>query len=232
MKNFFSFRSWDNEQSYQLSPDLKYLFDIKMLASYCSDQVDLVSSQNFVRHHDRVTVLQMDIVGFTSMSKEIGALKVMSMLNQLYLQFDQLCESLGVYKVETIGDCYVAAGGLETEDTHQADRVLMMAIGIQNIASSVRYPNGSGRTLNVRIGIHSGPVTSGLMGKSQKRYSLFGKAIKTVGQIEQSCPISYIQVSDIAYQQLSYTWHKYGKKNDKSTIQCYCFDWKDLLINF
>eukprot|EP01026_Neomeris_dumetosa_P033148 TRINITY_DN2638_c0_g1_i6.p1 TRINITY_DN2638_c0_g1~~TRINITY_DN2638_c0_g1_i6.p1 ORF type:complete len:196 (-),score=10.54 TRINITY_DN2638_c0_g1_i6:26-613(-) len=184
-----------------------------MLSIQCQEQSRYIQTSNFIKHHKMISILQMDIVGFTSMTKEVGALKTMCMLNQLYYQLDILCESLGVYKVETVGDCYVVASSLfSQQDVEHADRILMMAVGIKNIANSMVYPDGSDRQLNIRIGISSGSVTSGLMGKSQKRYSLFGDVIKVVSKLEQSCPIDMIQVCEVTYQQLSSNLRQYGSR--------------------
>eukprot|EP01026_Neomeris_dumetosa_P033144 TRINITY_DN2638_c0_g1_i11.p1 TRINITY_DN2638_c0_g1~~TRINITY_DN2638_c0_g1_i11.p1 ORF type:complete len:631 (-),score=63.12 TRINITY_DN2638_c0_g1_i11:459-2201(-) len=233
LKNIASIRSSEGDnsnRSNEVSYNSTSFSDLQMLSIQCQEQSRYIQTSNFIKHHKMISILQMDIVGFTSMTKEVGALKTMCMLNQLYYQLDILCENLGVYKVETVGDCYVVASSLfSQQDVEHADRILMMAVGIKNIANSMVYPDGSDRQLNIRIGISSGSVTSGLMGKSQKRYSLFGDVIKIVSKLEQSCPIDMIQVCEVTFQQLSSNLRQYGSPNKERIIGSYFFNWKDVV---
>ncbi|KAG2492758.1 hypothetical protein HYH03_008923 [Edaphochlamys debaryana] len=155
-------------------------------------------------HHNSVSVLFADIKGFTQMSKEVPAAVVMTFLNSLYTRFDGLTDIYGVYKVETIGDCYMVAGGLmasdrtggplgygrsvrgegDTDPLH-ALRVVAFARAMLAEAAKVPLPN-TGEPTQVRVGIHSGSATSGVVGLKMPRFCLFGDTINTASRMEST----------------------------------------------
>ncbi|GFR42727.1 hypothetical protein Agub_g3645 [Astrephomene gubernaculifera] len=157
--------------------------------------------------HEQVTILFADIVGFTSMCKEVPAKTVMKFLNDLYTRFDTLLDIYGVYKVETIGDCYMVAGGLISKDADgfaavrkgstdnlQAWRVLSFAKAMLRDAQKVLLPT-THEPVKMRVGIHTGPVVSGIVGTRMPRFCLFGDTINTASRMESTCPYGRIQVS-------------------------------------
>ncbi|KXZ41700.1 hypothetical protein GPECTOR_314g8 [Gonium pectorale] len=157
--------------------------------------------------HAQVTILFADIVGFTSMCKEVPAKAVMKFLNDLYTRFDTLLDIYGVYKVETIGDCYMVAGGLMSKDADgfasvrtgsndnlQAWRVVSFAKAMLRDAAKVLLPTTK-EPVKMRVGIHTGPVVSGVVGTRMPRFCLFGDTINTASRMESTCPYGRIQVS-------------------------------------
>ncbi|GIL63841.1 hypothetical protein Vafri_17834 [Volvox africanus] len=157
--------------------------------------------------HEQVTILFADIVGFTSMCKEVPSKAVMRFLNDLYTRFDTLLDIYGVYKVETIGDCYMVAGGLISKDADgfsavrkdscdnlQAWRVLSFAKAMLRDAQKVLLPT-THEPVKLRVGIHTGPVVSGVVGTRMPRFCLFGDTINTASRMESTCPYGRIQVS-------------------------------------
>ncbi|GFR43934.1 hypothetical protein Agub_g5072, partial [Astrephomene gubernaculifera] len=158
--------------------------------------------------HRCVTVLFCDIIGFTAMCKQVSAMQVMRFLNTLYMRFDELIDIYGVYKVETIGDCYMVAGGLVrtdgegnksvigegSEDALHAVRVMSFAKAIMREAAAVVLPT-SGEPVQLRIGLHSGPVMSGIVGDKMPRFCLFGDTVNTASRMESTCPPGAIHVS-------------------------------------
>ncbi|GIL67697.1 hypothetical protein Vafri_21023, partial [Volvox africanus] len=150
--------------------------------------------------HECITVLFADIKGFTEMCKEVAPATVMTFLNDLYTRLDSLTDVYGVYKVETIGDCYMVAGGLmardedgygqavrtqEDADPLHATRVVAFARAMLGEAARVRLPN-TGRKVQMRIGIHSGPATSGVVGQKMPRFCLFGDTVNTASRMEST----------------------------------------------
>uniref|UniRef100_A0A383WI74 Guanylate cyclase domain-containing protein n=1 Tax=Tetradesmus obliquus TaxID=3088 RepID=A0A383WI74_TETOB len=148
--------------------------------------------------HEQVSVLFADIVGFTNMSKEVEPETVMEFLNDLYCRFDNLLEAAGVYKVETIGDCYMVAGGLIFTDAQgfktvlqskvdplHAHRTFAFALAMLEAAADVVMPN-TGLPVRLRVGIHSGPVASGVVGNRMPRFCLFGDTVNTASRMESS----------------------------------------------
>ncbi|KAG2489697.1 hypothetical protein HYH03_011806 [Edaphochlamys debaryana] len=165
--------------------------------------------------HPEVTVLFADIQGFTPMCKQLPPTVVMQFLNDLFVRFDAMLDAYGVYKVETIGDCYVVAGGLITEDAdgmaavqeagadpQQADRVFAFARAMLRSASCVRMPT-TGEAVKIRVGIHSGPVVSGVVGTRMPRFCLFGDTINTASRMESTSKPGCVHVSSDTYALLS-----------------------------
>ncbi|KAG2434862.1 hypothetical protein HXX76_007745 [Chlamydomonas incerta] len=165
--------------------------------------------------HPCVTVLFADIQGFTPMCKVLPPQTVMRFLNTLFTRFDAMVDYYRVYKVETIGDCYVVAGGLMHEDQdgmaavrgegyvdpHQADAVVSFAKAMLRAAASVRLPT-TGEPVRIRVGIHSGPVVSGVVGTRMPRFCLFGDTVNTASRMESTGVPGAVHVSEDAYQML------------------------------
>ncbi|KAG2485340.1 hypothetical protein HYH03_015921 [Edaphochlamys debaryana] len=166
--------------------------------------------------HPQVTVLFADIQGFTPMCKQLPPAVVMKFLNDLFVGFDSQLDVYGVYKVETIGDCYVVAGGLITEDAdgmaavqgggesdpHQADRVFAFGQAMLRAASRVLMPT-TGEPVKIRVGIHSGPVVSGVVGTRMPRFCLFGDTINTASRMESTSQPGCVHVSSDTYSLLT-----------------------------
>ncbi|KAG2486854.1 hypothetical protein HYH03_014537 [Edaphochlamys debaryana] len=144
-------------------------------------------------HHESCTVLFADIKGFTQMSKEVPAVRVMTFLNALYTHFDSLTDLYGVYKVETIGDCYMVAGGLMASAA-SGRRPPKFARAMLVEAAKETLPS-TGEPVQIRVGIHSGPATSGVVGTKMPRFCLFGDTINTASRMESTGSPGCIHVS-------------------------------------
>ncbi|KXZ43790.1 hypothetical protein GPECTOR_80g150 [Gonium pectorale] len=158
--------------------------------------------------HECITILFADIKGFTCMCKEVPPAAVMTFLNDLYTRLDSLTDVYGVYKVETIGDCYMVAGGLVARgadgigtvvrggesDPLAAQRVVSFARAMLAEAAAVRLPN-TGEPVQMRIGIHSGPATSGVVGAKMPRFCLFGDTVNTASRMESTGTPGCIHIS-------------------------------------
>ena len=164
--------------------------------------------ESMAHQHHGVSILFMDIVGFTSMSKEVHPKLVMHFLNELFSRFDVLCDVYGVHKVETAGDCYIVAGALTTSDEEgfarvdeKADQakgcasVVDFAQAMLRHAKQVKMPH-NGQPTTIRIGVHTGTVFSGLIGSKLPKFSLFGDAMNTSSRMESTCEADCIQISD------------------------------------
>ncbi|GFR48461.1 hypothetical protein Agub_g10364, partial [Astrephomene gubernaculifera] len=159
--------------------------------------------------HESVTVLFSDIKGFTEMCKQVPPAAVMTFLNDLYTRFDSLTDVYGVYKVETIGDCYMVAGGLMERDEEgygravrgqgnsdplHAMRVVDFARAMLEEAAKVALPS-TGEPVQVRVGLHSGSVMSGVVGTKMPRFCLFGDTINTASRMESTGRPGAIHIS-------------------------------------
>ncbi|KAG1654314.1 hypothetical protein FOA52_008870 [Chlamydomonas sp. UWO 241] len=176
----------------------------------CATEMSALATQ-----HDEVSILFMDIVGFTSMAKEVPAHQVMEFLQELFSVFDSLCDQYNVYKVETAGDCYIVAGSLMCRDESGclaidprpdaragAGAVLAFAKAMLAHARRVVMPH-NGQPTTVRIGVHTGACVSGLIGTRQPKFALFGDTMNTSSRMESTATPGCIQVSEVTYALLS-----------------------------
>ncbi len=146
------------------------------------------------------TVFFADIAGFTAWSSEREPLNVFKLLETLYSAFDRIASRLGVFKVETVGDCYVAVTGLPEP---QEDHAVIMAIFAKECLSSMReltkslesILGPSTASLALRVGMHSGPVIAGVLRGEKSRFQLFGDTMNTASRMESNGVISRIHVS-------------------------------------
>ncbi|MEW5301474.1 MAG: hypothetical protein WDW36_004333 [Sanguina aurantia] len=166
--------------------------------------------------HEQVTILFADLVGFTTMSEQLLPEQVMLLLNRLYTAFDDLLDKFGVYKVETIGDCYVVAGGLMQKDKDGFQTVRRRTSGVcpDNASSTMRFAKAmldeaakvmhplTHQPLHMRIGMHTGPVMSGVVGTRMPRFCLFGDTINTASRMESMSSPGCIHVSAATYSLL------------------------------
>lgn len=109
--------------------------------------------------YESVTILFADIVGFTKLSSQISATELVKLLNYIFSAFDQLTEHYELEKIKTIGDAYMAAGGLPITRLDHAEAIADMALDMQQVITELNRQAGS--RLDIRIGIHSGPVVAG-----------------------------------------------------------------------
>ncbi|KAG2495039.1 hypothetical protein HYH03_006971 [Edaphochlamys debaryana] len=188
--------------------------------------------------HPGTTILFADIVGFTSMCHATAPLTVMAFLNALYSRFDAMIDIYKVYKVETIGDCYMVAGGVVAfdddgyksvisgqEDPLHAVRVMEFAKAMLRTSRDVRMPH-TGEPVMIRIGLHTGPVTSGVVGDRMPRFCLFGDTVNTASRMESTCRPGQIHVSDATRQRLpSEAWRDMGMTNVKGKGEMRTYEW-------
>ncbi|MEH6647601.1 MAG: adenylate/guanylate cyclase domain-containing protein [Sulfitobacter sp.] len=121
--------------------------------------------------HGSVSVLFADIAGFTNLSRNLPANALITLLNDLFSRFDGLSNRYQAEKIKTIGDAYMVATGLRGEATH-AEQLADMAIGMQHDFEAFRQDHSL--DLKLRIGIHSGAVIAGVIGKQKFSYDLWG----------------------------------------------------------
>ena len=159
-----------------------------------------------------VTMLFSDIVGFTSICSSATPLQVISMLESLYKIFDEFCGIFDVYKVETIGDAYCVAKGLEGSNSrYDAAKVAFMAMKM--IETCSKHVARSGKNIEVyilifgiyvlllnsflqmRIGLHTGTVLSGVVGRKMPRYCLFGHNVTIANKFESGSEANKINIS-------------------------------------
>ncbi|ESP02183.1 hypothetical protein LOTGIDRAFT_111288 [Lottia gigantea] len=150
------------------------------------------------RKIDDVTVLFSDIVGFTAICSSCTPMQVVNMLNSLYTHFDNSCGIIDVYKIETIGDAYCVAGGIHKSSNYHAHQICWMALKMMEAAKDEKSHDGN--MIKMRIGIHSGPVLAGIVGKRMPRYCLFGNSVTLANKFESGSEPLKIHISPTTYE--------------------------------
>ena len=139
--------------------------------------------------YDDVAIVFSDFVGFTEISTRLEVSSLVSSLNGLFSAFDAACADLGVEKIKTIGDAYMAAAGLPGTSKDPVPAAADLALAMQ---AAVR---DAGDPWQIRIGVHTGPVVAGVIGTSKFVYDLWGDAVNTASRLETTAPPGRIQVS-------------------------------------
>lgn len=141
-----------------------------------------------------VTIIFTDCVGFTAWSASVTPDVVFRVLGAMFREFDELAHTLGIFKVETIGDAYMAVCGLPEPTPFHAERMADFALGLEGCVA--RACAVTGAQLQIRIGLHSGSVTAGVLMGERSRFQLFGDAVNTASRMESTGLPGRIQVSE------------------------------------
>jgi len=149
---------------------------------------------------DDATVLFADVVNFTRLSTEISPPELVELLNQIFSQFDRLTATYGLEKIKTVGDEYMVAGGLPVPKADHCTAIANMALDMQQAIAQFRSPDGS--ALQLRIGISTGPVVAGVIGKQKIAYDLWGNTVNLASRMESQGAPGKIQVCAATYEQL------------------------------
>lgn len=146
------------------------------------------------------TIIFADIVGFTRLSSRLPANKLVAILNKIFSRFDELAEKHGLEKIKTIGDSYMAAGGLPDRRDDHAEAVINFALDISAYIKSIK--GDLGKILKIRIGINSGNAIAGVIGKRKFIYDLWGDAVNIASRMESHGLPGEIQISEECYRQV------------------------------
>ena len=146
------------------------------------------------QRHDEVRVIFVDLVGFTELSGRMEPEAVIDLLNRVFSAFDDAVERLPVEKIKTIGDAYMAASGAPEPHADHAGAIADLALEIRDQVRLLARDDGL--PLEVRIGIHSGEVMAGVIGRRKPAYDLWGDTVNTASRMEASGVPGRIQVSE------------------------------------
>ncbi len=157
------------------------------------------------RYFDEVSVLFTDFVGFTKFSEKMEPGEVVEVIHECFSIFDDIVNRHGVEKIKTIGDAYMAAGGLPSpNETHAVD-VVRAALEMQE--AMIQYFEGRKDkglpTMAVRVGINTGPVVAGIVGKNKFQYDIWGDTVNTAARMESSGKPDMVNVSESTYQKIN-----------------------------
>ncbi|MCY6382567.1 adenylate/guanylate cyclase domain-containing protein [Hoeflea prorocentri] len=143
--------------------------------------------------HGNATILFADIVGFSELAGRSSPEALVTMLNSIFCRFDDLVDARGLEKIKTIGDAYMVVAGLPVEREDHADAIARLALDMLITADEVSRETG--KDLNIRIGIHSGPVVAGVIGQKKFAYDLWGDTVNIAARMESHGQAGRIQVS-------------------------------------
>ncbi len=146
---------------------------------------------------EQASIMFADVVNFTPMSATMSPTELVSLLNEVFSQFDMLVEKYDLEKIKTIGDCYMVAAGVPRPRPDHAQALAQLALDIQAYVSQNKI---QGRQLQFRIGINSGPVVAGVIGRRKFIYDLWGDAVNTASRMESHGAGGIIQITPITYE--------------------------------
>jgi adenylate cyclase len=158
---------------------------------------------NIAQGHADVTVLVADIVGFTRMTEELSPVETVKILNDVFTIFDDIADKYRVEKIKTIGDAYMAAAGLQTgAQIHYADAVAHMALEMQRKIEE--YRRRAGERIEIRIGIGTGPIVAGVIGKRKFIYDMWGDTVNVAFRMAGDAPAGAVQVDLMTHRRLQH----------------------------
>jgi len=140
-------------------------------------------------------------VDFTRLSERLAPGEVVGILDHLFTHFDVLADAYGLEKIKTIGDCYMVAAGVPTPRPDHARAMALMALDMRDAMRSSDEVGHLG--LELRIGINSGPVVAGVIGRKRFLYDLWGDAVNTASRMESQGAPGQIQVTRATYELLT-----------------------------
>ena len=146
------------------------------------------------KRHENVTIIFTDLVNFTPQAKKLSAGKVVKVLNELFKEFDDLTKNHGLEKIKTIGDSYFAAGGLTGDFKTAANSAIELSKKMINSTKSLNDKTDY-MDIQIRIGIHTGNVIAGIIGKNKFAYDLWGATVNFASRLESTCEPGRIQIS-------------------------------------
>ncbi len=159
------------------------------------------NGQALAKHFQNVTVLFTDFKGFTAMSEQLTPTQLVKDIHECFSAFDRITEKYGVEKIKTIGDSYMAVGGLPTPNTTHAVDVVKAALEIRDfIAEGKARKVAAGLPyFEIRIGVHTGAVVAGIVGVKKFAYDIWGDTVNTASRMESSGEAGQVNISGTTY---------------------------------
>ena len=157
-----------------------------------------ISRDVIAKRSEEVSVLFADIAGFTPAAERLSAEEVVVLLNEIFSAFDQLVARHGLEKIKTIGDGYLVAAGIPTARADHAQAAARLALAMRQALAELPVASG----LRLRVGIDSGPVVAGVIGRTKLGYDLWGDTVNMASRMESHALPGAIQVTERTYRRL------------------------------
>ena len=155
-------------------------------------------SRTIADHFSEASILFADMVGFTSLSAKLAPVEVVELLNEAFSYFDSLLDKYNVEKIRTIGDNYMVVSGLPTPRADHAQALAYMALEMCEFIASHNFQHG--QQVSFRIGINSGPVIGGVIGKRKFVYDVWGDPVNVASRMESHGMSGTIQITRATYE--------------------------------
>jgi adenylate cyclase len=146
------------------------------------------------------TILFAGLHDFSRLTEGMGATNTVKLLNKIYTRFDALMQELGLEKIKTIGDAYLVAGGVPVPRADHAEAIAEAALALQQEIARHEAPNGE--IFSLRIGINTGPVVAGVIGKTKFSYDVWGETVNSAWHMETYGAPGHIQVNETTHAKL------------------------------
>lgn len=156
------------------------------------------------KHYDLVSVLFTDFKGFTTIAEKLSPQELVEELNQCFVAFDQIIDKYKLEKIKTIGDAYMCAGGIPAVNATNPVDIVRAALEIREFMEKLKAEReAQGKDYwELRIGIHTGPVIAGVVGKNKFAYDIWGDAVNTASRMESSGIPGQVNISGITYEHI------------------------------
>ena len=160
------------------------------------------------RFYPEVSVMFTDFKGFTQIAEKLSPEQLVQEIDEFFTAFDLIIDKHGIEKIKTIGDAYMAAGGLPAaNDTHALDLVNAAVDIVQYMNEQKQIRTAAGRPIfDIRVGIHTGPVVAGIVGHKKFAYDIWGDAVNLASRMESSGEPGQINISQATYERISSTY--------------------------
>jgi len=155
-------------------------------------------SRTIADHYNDASVLFADMVGFTPLSAELPPVEMVEMLNEVFSFFDSLLDKYSVEKIRTIGDSYMVASGVPRRRPDHAQALARMALEMRDYISTHTFRNG--HHLSFRIGINSGSMIAGVIGRRKFVYDVWGDAVNVASRMESHGVGGAVQITQTTYE--------------------------------
>jgi adenylate cyclase len=160
---------------------------------------------NIADSYPEATVLVADLVGFTTLSSHIGPEQTVALLNEIFSAFDLLTEKRGLEKIKTIGDAYMVAGGISLPRPDHAEASAELALDMQEEIE--RFNQQYSTSVRIRIGVCTGPLVAGVIGRGRFSYDLWGETVNLACRLQSTGEAGKIQIAASTYECLKHKYH-------------------------
>lgn len=158
------------------------------------------------KKYPQVTVLFSDFKGFTSYAENLSPEVLVKTIDHYFSEFDLIMEKYGLEKIKTIGDAYMAAGGLNFDNEKHAEHMILAAKEMNDFVNKAKHDDITDATFDIRIGINTGPVVAGVVGTKKFAYDIWGDTVNIASRMESNSEPGRINISEDTYNIVQHTF--------------------------